>query len=119
MSKTPSHLSLLSEKLQRQILLIRGHKIMLDANLAALYGVPTKAFNQAVKRNRERFPSDFMFCLTKSEVEALDRSQFVTGSQKHRDPRFRPYAFTEHGALMLASILNSPRAADWLSPISK
>jgi len=104
--------ALMPEKLQQRILLIRGHKVMLDADLALLYGVRTRALNQAVKRNQERFPSDFMFRLTKAEVGRLNRSQFVTGSQKHRDPRFPPYAFTEHGALMLASALNSPRAIE-------
>lgn len=70
----------------------------------------TKALNQAVRRNRDRFPSDFMFQLTKEEVIALNRSQFVTGSQKHRDPRHRPYAFTEQGVAMLSSVLRSKRA---------
>jgi hypothetical protein len=100
------------EGITRSILVLRGHKVLLDTELAALYGVPTKAFNQAVKRNAERFPDDFMFRLTRAETEALNRSQFVTGSQKHRDPRFPPYAFTEHGAIMAASILNSPRAVE-------
>ena len=84
---------------------------MLDSDLAELYGVETKALNQAVKRNANRFPEDFMFQLTAIEVFNLNRSQIVTGSQKHRDPRFPPYAFTEHGALMLANVLNSERAA--------
>ncbi len=70
----------------------------------------TKVLNQAVKRNVERFPEDFMFRLTGSETEALNRSQIVTGSQKHRDPRFPPFAFTEHGAIMAATVLNSARA---------
>jgi hypothetical protein len=74
--------------------------------------VPTKALNQAVKRNAERFPEDFMFRLTRAEVEALNRSQFVTGFQKHRDPRFPPSAFTEHDAIMAATILNSLRAVE-------
>ena len=84
---------------------------MLDSDLAELYGVETKVLNQAVKRNVSRFPEDFMFQLTAGEVFKLNRSQIVTGSQKHRDPRFPPYAFTEHGALMLANVLNSERAA--------
>jgi hypothetical protein len=66
--------------------------------------------NQAVRRNRERFPSDFMFQLTAAEVVVLNRSQIVIGSQKHRDPRSRPYAFTEHGVAMLSSVLRSKRA---------
>ena len=85
---------------------------MLDADLAALYDVTTRRLNEQVKRNQERFPADFMFRLTALEVESLNRSQIATGSQKHRDPRFAPYAFTEHGALMAASVLNSPRAVE-------
>ena len=96
--------------IERRILLIRGQKVMLDADLAELYGVPTKRLNEQVKRNKNRFPPDFMFRLTKPEVEALNRSQFATGSQKHRDPRFPPYAFTEYGAIMAASVLNTERA---------
>jgi phage regulator Rha-like protein len=99
------------ERIERAILSIRGEKVMLDSDLADLYGVETKALNQAVKRNADRFPEDFMFQLTAGEVFKLNRSQIVTGSQKHRDPRFPPYAFTEHGALMLANVLNSERAA--------
>jgi len=99
------------ERIEKAILFIRGEKVMLDRELAELYGVETKALNQAVKRNMERFPPDFMFRLTLAEVDELNRSQFVTSSQKHRDPRFPPYAFTEHGALMLANVLNSERAA--------
>ena len=100
------------EDITPSVLLLRGHRVLLDAELADLYGVPTKAFNQAVKRNAERFPADFMFRLTPSETAALNRSQTVTGSQKHRDPRFPPYAFTEHGAIMAATILNSPHAVE-------
>jgi hypothetical protein len=74
--------------------------------------VPTKVLNQAVKRNAARFPEDFMFRLSRAEAEALNRSQSVTGSQKHRDPRFPPHAFTEHGAIMAASVLNSPQAVE-------
>jgi hypothetical protein len=74
--------------------------------------VPTKVLNQAVKRNAARFPEDFMFRLSHAEAEALNRSQSVTGSQKHRDPRFPPHAFTEHGAIMAASVLNSPQAVE-------
>jgi ORF6N domain len=96
----------------RSILMLRGQRAILDAELAALDGVATKVLNQAVKRNAERFPEDFMFRLTRTETEALNRSQFVTGSQKHRDPRFPPFAFTEHGAIMAATVLNSPRAVE-------
>ena len=70
----------------RFITILRGQRVILDAELAALYGVTTKALNQAVKRNGGRFPEDFMFRLTRNDTEALNRSQFVTGSQKHRDP---------------------------------
>jgi hypothetical protein len=88
--------------------------------LAEIYGVTTKRLNEQIKRNRERFPSDFMFRLTAAEAQAvqvsrsqsatLNRSQIATGSQKHRDPRYLPYAFTEHGAVMAANVLNSERA---------
>jgi hypothetical protein len=87
---------------------IRGEKVMLDADLGNLYGVPTKVLNQAVKRNKERFPDDFMFRLTKQEKEGV-----VTNCDHLRRLKFSPtmpYAFTEHGALMLASVLNSPIA---------
>ena len=73
---------------------------MLDRDLAKLYGVATGALNQAVRRNRDRFPKDFMFQLTSTEVADLNLSQIVTGSEKHRDPRLRPYAFTEQGVLL-------------------
>jgi ORF6N domain len=97
------------EGVTRAIVVLRGQRVILDADLAVLYGVPTKALNQAVKRNTDRFPEDFVFRLTRSEVEALKRSQTVTGSQRHRDPRFPPFAFTEHGAIQAADVLNSPR----------
>jgi hypothetical protein len=97
------------ELIQRRIFVIRGQKVMLDRDLSELYGVPTKALNQAVKRNLERFPQDFMFQLSVEESENV-RSQIVTGSLSHRDPRFVPYAFTEHGVAMLSSVLNSRRA---------
>jgi len=82
---------------------------MLDSDLAALYGVPTKRLNQAVRRNRKRFPSDFMFQVTSAELANL-RSQIVTSSLGHGGRRFRPYAFTEQGVAMLSSVLNSERA---------
>lgn len=94
-----------------RIVFLRGHKVLLDADLAELYAVQTKRLNEQVKRNAERFPADFVFRLKRSEVDALNRSQTATGSSKHRDPRIPPYAFTEHGALMAAAVLNSPRAA--------
>jgi hypothetical protein len=77
---------------------IRGQKVLLDSDLAALYGVPTKVLNQAVKRNRKRFPDDFMFQLTRAETSSsLNWSQFVTSSRKHRGKTYRLYAFTEQG----------------------
>jgi hypothetical protein len=101
-----------SARIASRILVIRGRKVMIDADLARLYGVPTKRLNEQVRRNGERFPEDFMFQLTSAEAQALNRSQFATGSQRHRDPRFVPYAFTEHGALMAASVLNTSRAVE-------
>ena len=95
------------EHLERQIHLIRGMKVMLDSDLASLYQVPTKVLNQGVKRNRDRFPEDFMFQLTPEEADWI-RSQFVTGS--HRSVAALPYAFTEHGVAMLSSVLKSARA---------
>jgi hypothetical protein len=92
------------------IYLIRGEKVMLDRDLAELYDVSTAALNQAVRRNRERFPEDFMFQLTSAEVTQLNRSQIVIGSEKHRDPRFQPYAFSEQGVAMLSTVLRSKRA---------
>ena len=100
------------ERIERAILSIRGEKVMLDSDLAELYGVETKALNQAVKRNATRFPADFMFQLTQEEHDDLVRlrSQIVTLKRgEHR--KYLPYAFTEHGALMLANVLNSERAA--------
>jgi phage regulator Rha-like protein len=100
------------EHITESILLLRGQKVLLDAELAALYGVTTKRFNEQVRRNRERFPADFMFKLTAAEHAAL-RSQFATlklGRGQHR--KYLPYAFTEHGAIMAATILNSTRAVE-------
>ena len=96
--------------IERRIYAIRGQKAMLDSDLAELYEAPTKALNQAVSRNPDRFPADFMFRLTAEEAEGLNRSQTVTGSGKHRDPRLLPYAFTEHGVARLSSVLRSKRA---------
>ena len=119
------------------ILNIRNQKVILDADLAELYGVPTYRFNEAFKRNRRRFPDDFAFQLTANEFAGLraqmtaanssqiamsssqaaesegfvpNWSQFVTSSKKHRGAAYRPWAFTEHGAIMAATILNSPEA---------
>ncbi len=95
------------ERVEQAILIIRNQKVILDRDLANLYGVETKVLNQAVKRNPDRFPEDFMFQLSLEEVQNL-RSQFVTSSYGGR--RYLPYAFTEHGALMAANVLNSPQA---------
>jgi phage regulator Rha-like protein len=98
------------ERIERAILSIRGEKVMLDSDLAELYGVETKALNRAVKRNRSRFPNDFIFQLTVKEVKSL-RCQIGTSNVGRGGRRYLPYAFTEHGALMLANVLNSERAA--------
>jgi len=97
------------EMLQGKIFLIRGKKVMLDRDLAALYRVETKVLNQAVKRNLERFPKSFMFQLTKTEL-TIWKSQIVTSNKEKMGLRKRPLAFTEHGILMLSSVLNSKRA---------
>ncbi|NWG01918.1 MAG: ORF6N domain-containing protein [Syntrophaceae bacterium] len=105
------------ERIERSILMIRGQKVMLDRDLAYLYGVPTKVLNQAVKRHKDRFPEDFMFQLTMEEAKLWWtnirgdglRSQIVT-LKRGKHIKYRPYAFTEHGILMLSSVLNSERA---------
>jgi hypothetical protein len=100
------------ERIAHRISLVRGRKVLLDADLAALYGVNTKRFNEQVRRNAARFPEDFMFRLTAKEWNSL-RSQFATlekGRGQHR--KYLPLAFTEHGAMMAATILNSPRATE-------
>ncbi len=99
---------ILAERIEKAILLIRGQKVMLDADLAALYGVETRVLTQAVKRNLERFPSDFMFRLTNRELAIL-KSQSVISSQ-WGGRRYPPYAFTEQGVAMLSSVLRSKRA---------
>ena len=117
------------DRIAHRIHLLRGQKVMLDFDLAALYGVATKVLNQAVKRNRGRFPDDFMFQLSAGETANLksqfvisssqdvvdkrflrNRSQIVTGPLKHRELRSRPFAFIEQGVAMLSSVLNSERA---------
>ena len=97
------------ETIEGKILLIRGKKVMLDRDLAVLYGVPTKSLNLAVRRNINRFPKDFMFQLSKKENASL-RFQFETS--KRGGSRYLPYAFTEHGILMLSSVLTSERAVE-------
>ena len=95
------------ERIEQTILIIRGHRVMLDADLAVLYGVETKAFNRAVTRNMERFPDDFMFRLTKKEDEDL---RYHFGTSRWGGRRYLPYAFTEQGVAMLSSVLRSKRA---------
>ena len=93
------------------IVFVRGRQVLLDQDLAKVYGVSTKALNQAVKRNAERFPEDFAFRLMADELAAL-RSQIVTSNAGRGGARYLPLAFTEHGAIMAASVLNSSRAIE-------
>lgn len=98
------------KQIQQLILLIRGKKVMLDADLARLYGVPTKRLNEQVKRNRDRFPQDFMF-----QISAEEKTEVVAKCDHLAKLKFsptHPYAFTEHGAIMLAAVLNTPRAIE-------
>jgi hypothetical protein len=97
-------------EIDRAIVALRGHKVMLDADLARLYGVDTRALNQAVRRNRDRFPEDFVFQLTESE-----KAEVITNCDHLRGLKFSPvlpHAFTEHGAVMAAGVLNSERAVE-------
>ena len=119
----PKALLIITEKIEQKIFLIRGKKVMLDRDLSTLYGVETKALNQAVKRNIKRFPKDFMFQLTTSEFQNWKsqivtsnpnlplRSQFVTLKQGQH-AKYLPYAFTEQGVAMLSSVLNSDKAIE-------
>jgi hypothetical protein len=95
----------------KRILVVRGQRVLLDADLAALYGVRTERLNQQVRRNRNRFPSDFVFLI---EINELRSSclQFASSSRRFRGPNRPPFAFTEHGAIMAATVLNSPRAVE-------
>jgi len=101
--------SIASETVEPLIQELRGERVLLDTDLARLYGVETKALNRAVRRNPEKFPSDFMFQLAVAEVESL-RCQTGTSKPGRGGRRYLPYAFTEHGALMAANVLNSPQA---------
>ncbi len=118
-------LALRTENLAQLVFFLRGEKVMFDADLAGLYGVTTKALNQAVARNKNRFPEDFAFRLTRSEFDALRsriatsspgqdrlRSQIVTSNNGRGGRRYRPYAFTEQGVAMLSSVLRSVRAVE-------
>lgn len=110
------------EQIDEMIRTIRGVRVMLDRDLAKIYGVPTFRFNEAIKRNRHRFPPDFMFQLTRKEFDFLksqiamskpkNSSQIAMSSAKHRGTAYRPYAFTEHGALQAANVLRSKRAVE-------
>ena len=109
-----AELATIEQRVTQAVVVLRGHKVLLDSDLAILYEVSTKRFNEQVRRNRERFPKDFMFQLTAEELPVL-RSQIATlesgrGRGQHR--KYLPYAFTEHGAIMAATILNSPRAVE-------
>jgi hypothetical protein len=101
------------ELIESKIYLIRGQKVILDADLAELYSVETKRLNEQVKRNKERFPQDFMFQLSPEEAAVWfrSRSQFAT-LKRGKNIKYAPYAFTEHGAIMAANLLNSPRAIE-------
>lgn len=101
----------LTRKAGTKILVLRNQKVILDTDLAELYGVSVKQLNQQVKRNTHRFPSDFVFRLSKAEHKSL-RSQIVTSNGKRGGRRYLPHAFTEHGAIMAASVLNSSRAIE-------
>ena len=98
--------------IESRIWLIRAHKVLLDADLAELYQVETGALNRAVKRNRERFPEDFMFQLSANEAQELLRCQIGISNQGRGGRRYRPYVFTEQGVAMLSGVLTSPRAIE-------
>jgi len=103
--------AIIHKSIENRIYVIRGIKVLLDSDLAELYGVTVKRLNEQVKRNAERFPQDFMFRLTGKEHESL-RSQFATSNPGRGGRRYQPFVFTEHGAIMAASILNSERAVE-------
>jgi hypothetical protein len=117
---TTASLPISVEVIERRIYLIRGQKVMIDVDLAELYGVSTKRLNQQVTRNKKRFPEDFMFRLTKEEAESLRsqfvtsnlRLQFATSSSGHGGRRYLPHVFTEQGVAMLSSVLNSEQAIE-------
>ncbi|MFA7403665.1 MAG: ORF6N domain-containing protein [Pelobacteraceae bacterium] len=101
-----------AEFIEQKILLIRGHKVILDSDLAALYGVETRVLNQAVRRNIQRFPADFMFELNVAEQEALRSQIVILKKGRGQHSKYLPYAFTEQGVAMLSSVLNSDRAIE-------
>jgi len=107
----PASPSVPAKPIDSLILTIRGQKVLLDADLAELYGVPTKRLNEAVKRNAERFPPDFRFQLTQEEAESANCSRSQTATLKRgQNIKYLPHVFTEHGAIMAATVLNSPEA---------
>jgi hypothetical protein len=108
MAKKPEHALIPLEVIEGKIFVLRGHRVMLDRDLAELYGVPLKRLNEQVKRNQDRFPDDFMFQLTLEEGKAVLalRSQFAT-LKRGEHPKYAPRVFTEHGAVMLANVLKS------------
>jgi hypothetical protein len=97
------------ERIEKKILIVRGHKVMIDSDLAELYGVSTKRLNEQVRRNKTRFPADFMFQLSKEEAKSL-RSQSATSKQGRGGRRYAPLLFTEQGVAMLSTVLKSERA---------
>lgn len=101
----------LAKRVGSKILILRNQKVILDTDLAELYGVPVKRLNEQLKRNPQRFPRDFLFTLTRAEYKHL-RSQNATSSSAHGGRRYLPHAFTEHGAIMAATVLNSKRAIE-------
>jgi phage regulator Rha-like protein len=101
----------LANRVSSKILILRNQKVILDTDLAELYGVPVKRLNEQIKRNPQRFPDDFLFTLTSEEYQNL-KSQDVTSGSSHGGRRYLPYAFTEHGAIMAATVLNSKRAIE-------
>lgn len=107
--KQESDLTVTPETIESMVRVVRGQRVMLDSDLAKLYGVTTKRLNEQVSRNRERFPDDFAYQLTRQEVNAL-RSQFATSKTGRGGQRYLPWAFTEHGVAMLSSVLRSPTA---------
>ena len=108
MPRRPAQLAI---PVESRILILRHQRVILDSDLAELYGVTVKRLNQQVNRNQERFPADFMFRLSAKEDEIL-RLQIATSSKRHGGRRYPPYAFTEHGAIMAATVLNSERAIE-------
>ncbi len=104
-------ITVLTKRVESRIRLIRGHRVILDSDLAQLYGVKVKRLNEQVKRNAQRFPDDFVMQLTAEETTTL-RSENVISNRGHGGRRYLPYAFTEHGAIMAASVLNSKRAVE-------